>query len=121
MIRTLIGIVIFLMVGLIILISDNIFSHNEYYCDGTVIKTNYQPAQIQTGVGYGNTSNGGSGVVVTTSSSPDEYILFLSTNKGTIKAQTNMDNYLKLKKGNEIKIYIERGGIIGINWGFFAY
>jgi hypothetical protein len=81
--------------------------------EAMVIEKHYSPEETSTGVGYGTTSNGGSGVVVTTSHKSDEYFIFVKEGNENIKAETNMDRFLEINKGDMVNIEHYYGRLFG--------
>lgn len=93
-----------------------------YICTGVVISHSYQAATTSIGVGYAGSANGG-GPIVTSSSTPEEYILFVremvnEKEAGIFKFDLSMESYFNHRDGMKVEFWKRIGRISNsvIDW-----
>lgn len=101
---------------LIFILIDGIFSKPVYF-SGVVVDKQYSAESTRTGTGYGVTSNGQTGVVVTTETEPEKFLIMVKTKSGKIfTAKCEPEVYYSKKEGQAIECYWSKGLITGWNW-----
>lgn len=88
---------------------------------GNVIDKHYKPEQNSTGTGYGMTSNGQNGVIVTHEYEHEKFLLILKSRGGKIfTVESNPELYYKKQIGDPVRFDVYLGRITGIEYGSLA-
>lgn len=113
MISSIIALVILFLIFILI---DGIFSKPVYF-SGIVVDKQYKAESTRTGTGVGTTSNGQTGVVVTTEIDPEKFLVMVKTESGKIlTADCEPEIYYAKKEGQPIECYWSKGLFTGWNW-----
>lgn len=109
--------IIALMISfLIFILMDDIFSKPVYF-SGIVVDKHYKAKSTRTGTGFGATSNGQTGVVVTTETEPEKFLIMVKTENGKIiTADCEPEVYYAKREGQPIECYWSKGIFTGWNW-----
>lgn len=109
-------IALFLLILSVFLI-DLIFCKTETY-KGHVIDKHYKPEQNSTSTGYGMTSNGQNGVVVTQVHESEKFLLIVKSNGGrifTVEAHSTL--YYQKETGDPVRFDVCVGRLTGVYYG----
>jgi hypothetical protein len=100
---------------IVLLLVEGFFLTNEIKYSATVVDKHYQSEITHTGTGVGMTTNGSTAIVVTSSTSPEKFVLGIKLSNGdykTLKVPSNI--YYEVENGNDINFVGNRGSVTGI-------
>lgn len=104
-----------LLLGVLIML-DGITSKPEYY-SGSVIDKHYVARSHKTGTGVGMTGKGQSGVIITSQTEAEKFLLMAKAPNGKIfTVNCKAELYYKKEIGHELDFAVYKGGIVGMDW-----
>ena len=110
---SIISLVILFVVFLLI---DGIFSKPVYF-SAIVMDKHYKAESTKIGTDVVTTSNGGTGIVTTTETEPEEFLVMVKNNNGKIlTAKCEPEIYYSKEKGQRIECYWSKGLFSGWQW-----
>ena len=110
--------IIGMLVLLGIILTDVVFSTSTLTA-GVVVDKQYQSEQTHVGVGNGVSTNGTSSQVVTTSTTPEQFLLIVRNSKQKIvTVECTPELYYSKEKEDELEYNIKNGYITGLNYGY---
>lgn len=105
-----------ILFGLVFILVDGLMSKPEYY-SGNVIDKHYSSASHKTGTGVGVTSSGQTGVVMTSESEPEKFLLIVKTENGkVVTAKCKPELYYQKEIGQSIEFAVYKGRFTGMSW-----
>lgn len=105
-----------ILFGLVFILADGLMSKPEY-CSGNVIDKHYKAESHRTGTGVAVTSSGQTGVVVTSESEPEEFLLMIKTEDGkVVTAKCKPELYYQKEIGQSIEFAVYKGRFTGMSW-----
>ena len=105
-----------ILFGLVFICIDGLMSKPEFY-SGSVIDKHYSGESHRTGTGVGVTSSGQTGVVMTSESEPEKFLLMVRTKTGNVvTAKCKPELYYEKEIGQEIEFAIYKGRFTGMSW-----
>jgi hypothetical protein len=105
-----------ILIGLVFICIDGLMSKTEFY-SGKVIDKHYSAESHRTGTGVGVTSSGQTGVVMTSESEPEKFLLMVKTKTGNVvTAECKPELYYEKEIGQEIEFAIYKGRFTGMSW-----
>lgn len=108
--------VIFMLVGLLFI---DILAADQQHLTGVVLDKQYQASQTSTGAGTGITSGGNVVVVQQTESSPEEFLLIVKAQDGSIcTVKCSPEVYYDSELGKNLSFHRNIGYLSGITWGY---
>jgi hypothetical protein len=110
--------VIIILLGFILI--DGLASKPEPF-NGIVLDKHYKPETNSTGTGYGTTSGGQSGVVVTSEHESEKFLLIVQTENGkvvTVQCESKM--YYEKQLGQKIYCNAYKGFFTGVVWSMYG-
>jgi hypothetical protein len=106
-----------ILFGLLFIMVDGLIPKPEFYT-GNVIDKHYSARSHRTGTGVGITSGGQTGVVVTSTTEPEKFLLMVKTKSGQIvTAKCKPELYYEKEIGSPIEFAVFKGRFTGISWG----
>lgn len=109
-------IIAIVILGLSFILIDGIASNPESFY-GSVVDKHYKAERNSTGTGYGMTSSGESGVIVTTEHEDEKFLIMVKTEGGkvvTVKCEPEV--YYKKEVGQKIECNVYKGYFTGWTW-----
>ena len=103
---------------LIFILIDTIGSSYQNEHQGLIIDKYFSGGKTSTGVGTGISSDGNIITTVVSSTSSDEYIIFVSMSNKIFKCSTSKETFFQLQKGNIISFWEFRGWITKTIYGY---
>lgn len=104
------------ILGLVFLLIDGIASKPEPFY-GSVIDKHYKAERNSTGTGYGMTSSGKSGVIVTSEHESEKFLLMVKTDNGkVVTVECEPELYYEKKVGQKIECKAYKGFFTGSTW-----
>jgi hypothetical protein len=105
-----------ILLGLVFICIDGLMSKPEFY-SGNVVDKHYSAESHRTGAGVGVTSGGQTGVVMTSESEPEKFLLMVKTKTGNVvTAKCKPELYYEKEIGQEIEFVIYKGRFTGLSW-----
>ena len=105
-----------IILGLAFFLIDGIASKPEPFY-GTVIDKHYKAERNSTGTGYGMTSSGKSGVIVTSEHESEKFLLMVKTDNGkVITIECKPELYYEKQVGQKIDCKAYKGFFTGSTW-----
>lgn len=105
-----------ILIGLIFILTDGLMSKPEYF-SGNVIDKHYKAESHRTGTGVGVTSSGQTGVVMTSESEPEKFLLMVKTENGkVVTAKCKPELYYQKEIGQSIEFAVYKGRFTGMSW-----
>ena len=102
---------------ILVLFCVDMFGGEDKYFEGTVIDKHYKAERNSTGTGYGMTSNGKMGVVVTSESEPEKFLVMVKTENAQIfTVKCSAELYYKKEIGEQIECNNYIGYFTGMSW-----
>lgn len=108
------------ILGLALFLIDGIASKLEPFY-GSVIDKHYKAERNSTGTGYGMTSSGKSGVIVTSEYESEKFLLMVKTESGevvTVECESTL--YYKKEVGQKIDCEAYKGYFTGSTWSMYG-
>lgn len=110
------SIFVLILIGLVFILTDVLMSKPEYF-SGNVIDKHYKAKSHRTGTGVGVTSSGKTGVVMTSESEPEKFLLIVKTENGrVVTAKCEPELYYQKEIGQSIEFAIYKGRFTGMAW-----
>jgi hypothetical protein len=114
------SILLLILLGFVFICLD-VFFAKSVYDSGNVVDKHYSAESHKTGTGVGVTSSGQTGVVITSSSEPEKFLLIIKTNSGkVITAKCEPELYYQKEIGNQIEVAICKGRFTGLTWSIYG-
>lgn len=110
------SIIAILVLSTVFLLIDGLASKPEVFY-GNVIDKHYKAERNSSGTGYGMTTNGKSGVILTSESEPEEFLIMVKTKSGkivTVKCKPEL--YYDKQIGDKIECNSYKGLFTGFVW-----
>ncbi len=108
------------ILGLAFFLIDGIASKPEPFY-GSVIDKHYKAERNSTGIGYGMTSSGENGVIVTSEHESEEFLLMVKTENGNIvTVECEPTLYYEKQVGQKIDCKAYKGFITGLTWSMYG-
>lgn len=108
------------ILGLAFFLIDGIASKPEPFY-GSVIDKHYKAERNSTGTGYGMTSSGKSGVIVTSEHESEKFLLMVKTENGNVvKVQCEPELYYEKQVGQKIDCKAYKGFFTGSIWSRYG-
>ena len=105
-----------IILGLAFFLIDGIASKPEPFY-GTVIDKHYKAERNSTGTGYGMTSSGKRGVIVTSEHESEKFLLMVKTDNGkVITIECKPELYYEKQVGQKIDCKAYKGFFTGSTW-----
>jgi hypothetical protein len=105
-----------ILFGLLFICMDGLMSKPEFY-SGNVIDKHYSAESHRTGTGVGVTSSGQTGVVMTSESEPEKFLLMVKTKTGNVvTAKCKPELYYEKEIGQKIEFAVYKGRFTGMSW-----
>ena len=109
-----------IILGLAFFLIDGIASKPEPFY-GTVIDKHYKAERNSTGTGYGMTSSGKSGVIVTSEHESEKFLLMVKTDNGkVITVECKPELYYEKQVGQKIDCKAYKGFFTGSTWSMYG-
>jgi hypothetical protein len=108
------------ILGLVFFLIDGIASKPEPFY-GSVIDKHYKAESHRTGTGYGMTSSGKSGVIVTSEHESEKFLLMVKTENGkvvTVECEPTL--YYEKQVGQKIDCKAYKGFFTGSTWSMYG-
>jgi preprotein translocase subunit SecF len=110
------SIITLILLGIVFISIDGLMSKPEFY-SGSVIDKHYSAESHRTGTGVGITSSGQTGVVMTSESEPEKFLLMVKTETGNVvTAKCKAELYYEKQIGQEIEFAIYKGLFTNMSW-----
>lgn len=110
------SVIALIILGITFIVIDGINTEPKPFY-GTVIDKRYKAERNSTGTGYGMTSNGKMGVVVTSESEPEKFLVMVKTESGQIvTVKCSPELYYEKEIGEEIDCVNYVGSFTGMSW-----
>ena len=110
------SVIALIILGITLIVIDGINTEPKPFY-GTVIDKHYKAERNSTGAGYGMTSNGKMGVVVSSESEPEKFLIMVETENGKIvTVKCSPELYYKKQIGEKIECNNYIGSITGMSW-----
>ena len=120
MIRVLGSLIAISILGLAFFLIDEIASKPEPFY-GIVIDKHYKAERNSTGTGYGMTSSGKGGVIVTFEHESEKFILMVKTENGkVVTIECEPELYYEKQVGQKIYCKAYKGFFTGSNWSMYG-
>lgn len=104
------------ILGLAFFLIDGIASNPEPFY-GSVIDKHYKAGRNSTGTGYGMTSSGKSGVIVTSEHESEKFLLMVKTDNGkVVTVECEPELYYEKQVGQKIDCKAYKGFFTGSTW-----
>jgi hypothetical protein len=104
----------------ILFLIDGLASKPESFY-GSVIDRNYKAEINGTGVGYGMTSSGKGGVIVTSEHQSEKFLLMVKTEKGdVVTVECEPELYYEKQAGQKIHCKHYKGFFTGLIWSTYG-
>lgn len=114
------SIIAIIILGLTFLLIDGIASKPEPFY-GSVIDKHYKAERNITGTGYGMTSNGTSGVIVTSEHECEKFLLMVKTENGNVvTVECEPELYYEKQIGQKIYCKAYKGFFTGSTWSMYG-
>ena len=114
------SIIAIFILGLAFLLVDGIASKPEPFY-GTVIDKRYKAERNSTGTGYGMTSSGKGGVIVTSEHESEKFLLMVKTENGkVVTVECEPELYYEKQVGQKIDCKAYKGFFTGANWSMYG-
>lgn len=108
------------ILGLAFLLIDGIASKPELFY-GIVIDKHYKAERNSVGTGYGITSSGGNGVIVTSEHESEKFLLIVKTENGNVvTVECEPELYYEKQVGQEIDCKAYKGYFTGSIWSMYG-
>ena len=108
------------ILGLAFFLIDGIASKPEPFY-GTVIDKHYKAERNSTGTGYGMTSSGKSGVIVTSEHESEKFLLLVKTDNGkVVTVECEHELYYEKQVGQKIDCKAYKGFFTGSTWSMYG-
>ena len=109
-----------IILGLAFFLIDGIASKPEPFY-GTVIDKHYKAERNSTGTGYGMTSSGKRGVIVTSEHESEKFLLMVKTDNGkVITIECKPELYYEKQVGQKIDCKAYKGFFTGSTWSMYG-
>ena len=108
------------ILGLAFFLIDGIASEPEHFY-GSVIDKHYKAERNSTGTGYGMTSSGKIGFIVTSENESEKFLLMVKTESGqvvTVECEPTL--YYKKEVGQKIDCKAYKGYFTGLIWSMYG-
>lgn len=110
------SIIAIVILGLAFILIDGIASKPEAFY-GNVIDKHYEAESHRTGTGVGVTSSGKTGVVITSESEPEKFLLIVKTESGKIvTVNCEPELYYVKEVGEQVESNAYKGLFTGMVW-----
>ena len=117
-------IITYTMLFLIFLISFicfDIFKSNKEIFNGIIVDKHYKAEVNKTGYGYGTTSNGGSGVIITNSNESEKFLIMVKNEQGhVLTVDCDSDLYYTKEIGSNVECIKKIGKYTNTVWSIEA-
>lgn len=108
------------ILGLAFFLIDGIASKPEPFY-GSVIDKYYKAKRNSTGTGYGMTSSGKSGVIVTSEHESEKFLLMVKTDNGkVVTVECEPELYYEKQVGQKIDCKAYKGFFTGSTWSMYG-
>ena len=105
---------------IVFILIDGLASYPESF-NGVVLDKHYKSETNSTGTGYGTTSNGKGGVIVTSHHESEKFLLMVKVEGGeVVTVQCEPEIYYKKELGNEIQCNAYKGFFTGLTWSLYG-
>ncbi len=110
------SIIAIVVLGLAFILVDGIASKPESFY-GSVIDKHYKAERNSTGTGYGMTSSGKSGVIVTSEHEDEKFLIMVKTESGkVVTVECEPEVYYQKEIGQKIDCNAYKGYFTGWTW-----
>jgi len=110
------SIIAIVILGLAFILIDGIASNPESFY-GSVVDKHYKAERNSTGTGYGMTSSGKSGVIVTTEHEDEKFLIMVKTESGkVVTVECKPEAYYQKEVGQKIDCNAYKGYFTGWTW-----
>tara|TARA_R110002111_G_scaffold59176_3_gene99689 strand:- start:74 stop:451 length:378 start_codon:yes stop_codon:yes gene_type:complete len=110
------SVIALIILGIAFIIIDGVNAEPQPFY-GTVIDKHYKAEVNTTGTGYGMTSSGKSGVVMTSEHESEKFLVMVKTSKGNVvTVECSAELYYKKQVGEKIDCNNYIGSYTGMSW-----
>jgi hypothetical protein len=110
------SIILVIVLGIAFILVDGICTKPTEF-SGIVLDKQYKAERNSTGTGYGMTSSGKSGVIVTTEHEDEKFLVMVKMNNGeAVTAECKANIYYSKEKDSKIDCIINKGLFTGLVW-----
>jgi hypothetical protein len=114
------SIILIFIIGLVFLMIDRIASKAEPFY-GNVVDRHYKAERNSTGTGYGMTSSGKGGIVVTSQHEREKFLIMVKTENGNIvTVECEPKLYYEKRVGQKIECKAYKGFFTGSTWRMYG-
>ena len=110
------SIIAIVILGLAFILIDGIASKPESFY-GSVVDKHYKAERNSTGTGYGMTSSGKSGIIVTSEHEDEKFLIMVKTESGkVVTVECEPEVYYQKEVGQKIDCNAYKGYFTGWTW-----